>query len=225
MRFILSLFVMALAALAAAVWSLAAGMVVSDKRYFLTGGGKLVEEGHPDAATLLFGKGVQIPEETARQYGLEHLRSTTQLSRVEANRAQYKAAKDRGAFEEMRALDSRLPADAAADEADPQQTRVRVGGHAEAHLTTAPTRASVPPTVPAGINGLAIPSGDVTDPHGERIPSSGADAAGVSPTSEDQTKARRRSAIKAIPTPPDMKSREMPPSDEQPPSNPEEPKS
>lgn len=46
-------------------------MWISDRRIYTTAdGSRAVEEGDPDGALLLVGEGCQIPEETARKYGL-----------------------------------------------------------------------------------------------------------------------------------------------------------
>lgn len=42
----------------------------SEKRLYLTADGKVVEEGDPNAATLLVGEGGQLSDEDAEHYGL-----------------------------------------------------------------------------------------------------------------------------------------------------------
>lgn len=45
-------------------------MFVSDKRLCLTKDGQVVEDGHPDAVSLLVGKGGTLSLEEAKRYGL-----------------------------------------------------------------------------------------------------------------------------------------------------------
>jgi hypothetical protein len=80
---------------------------------------------------LLVGKGAEIPDSLARQYGLGHLAEQGHEPRESATLRQMEAARARGAIEEIRALEARLPADRAADEADPDHTRRLTGGPAE----------------------------------------------------------------------------------------------
>ena len=44
--------------------------MISDRRLFLTATGEVVEDGDPDAATLLVGKGCTVDNDTARRLGL-----------------------------------------------------------------------------------------------------------------------------------------------------------
>lgn len=149
MQILLKLIIGMTGAMMAVLWSLAAGMVVSDKRYYLTADGRAVEEGDADASTLLFGKGAEVPEETAKRYGLDFSASERD-GRVDANRRQYEAARARGAVEEMRALDARLTADTAADEIDPELRHRLTGGPAESRAQDPPpARPTAPPLAPA----------------------------------------------------------------------------
>lgn len=46
------------------------GVIVADKRLYLTEDDRLVEEGHPDARWLWCTPGMQVPREQAERYGL-----------------------------------------------------------------------------------------------------------------------------------------------------------
>lgn len=88
---------------------------ISDKRYFLTAdGSRAVEEGDPEAATLLVGKGGELPEAEAEKYGLR-LDEYKVPSHLEREQAGLKAAEERGATEEARFRRLRV-ADLEADE-------------------------------------------------------------------------------------------------------------
>jgi hypothetical protein len=173
-------------------------MLIADKRYYLTADGRAVEEGHPDAATLLFGKGTEITEATAAAYGLSNFATHEQESRESATMRQLDAAKARGAVEEVRALEARLPADKAADDVDPNHDRRLTGGPAEARADQGRRAAAQPVTAPLGPGGTA-PRLTADDPPGVTVDN----PSGVS--TDDDAKAKAAAANKARSAPAENK--------------------
>lgn len=89
---------------------------ISDKRYFLTAdGSRAVDEGDPAAATLLVGKGGELPQAEAERYGLK-LDEAKPPTPLDAERAGLDAAMERGAFEEARIRREHVAALEAQDE-------------------------------------------------------------------------------------------------------------
>ncbi len=62
-------------------------MYTSEKRLYLTAEGKVVEEGDPNAATLLVGIGGQLSDEDAERYGLTGKATDEKAKPAPANKA------------------------------------------------------------------------------------------------------------------------------------------
>lgn len=99
---------------------------VSDKRYFLTADGRVVEDGDPEAHSLLVGEGGLLPEAEAERYGLK-LKEYKAPSLLERERAGLEAVEgDPNRQEEARFRRQRIADLEAAEKAQkPAQNKAR----------------------------------------------------------------------------------------------------
>lgn len=69
--------------------------MIADKNYYRDKDGNLVEEGDPNAAFLVAGKGTEIPKSTVEKYGLDKVAPASEEATVADEAEEAPAAKSK----------------------------------------------------------------------------------------------------------------------------------